>query len=76
MKNKLLNIVKAAGRGVIKSIPGGNVAIEVVNSIKGEKKHNYWSIITQALCVGAIVYAFATKLITLDDLLRLLGFGG
>lgn len=69
---KLLTFAKPVLRGAIKSIPMGNVVTEVIGNIKSKDKakpHNWYSIITQIVIVGAIVYSFATHLITLDQLI-------
>ena len=78
------NIVRPIIRGVLKSIPILNPVIEIIENFKNEaitknegleiKKHNYLSILFQLICVGAVVYAFATKQITVDDVLKLLNF--
>ena len=85
MKNK--GFLKAIFRGAIKSIPGGNVITEILGNIKVGKDnadpntksvplpHNYYSIAMQVIGTGAIIYAFATKMITLNDLLKLCGMG-
>ena len=71
---KLLTFVKPVVRGAIKSLPLGNVAVEIAGNIKANKNetakpHNWKSIVTQVIVIGAIVYAFATHLITLDQLI-------
>ena len=71
---KLFTFVKPIVRGAIKSIPGGNIITEVIGNIKANnadqaQPHNWKSIITQLVIVGAIVYSFATHLITLDQLI-------
>ncbi len=78
------NIVRPIIRGVLKSIPILNPVIEIIENFKNDavtknegleiKKHNYLSILFQLICVGAVVYAFATKQITVDDVLKLLNF--
>lgn len=78
-------ILKALFRGVVKSIPAGNVALQLVNNVKHEldnknvinkpdKPHSWISIVTQGICVAAIVYAFVTKTITVEQVLSYLGF--
>lgn len=74
---KILSFLKPIVRGVVKSIPGGNVVTEIADNIKSKKDdnantHNWWSISMQVLCVAAIVYAFVSKTITIEDLIRLL----
>lgn len=74
---KIIPILKPVIRGAIKSLPMGNVITEVIANAKdntGVKPHNWVSIGIQFLCVGAIVYAFATHAISLDELLKDLGF--
>lgn len=84
MKNKF-PILSAVFRGVVKSVPMGNVALQAINQVKHElahkdsivkpeKPHNWLSIATQVICIVAIAYAFATKAITIEQLLSLLGF--
>lgn len=82
---KKFPILSAVFRGVVKSVPMGNVAFQAVKNVKHElenkdsivskeKPHDWISVITQALCVAALVYAFATKAITIEDLLGYLGY--
>jgi len=64
-------------RGSIKTlIPPLGTVIEVVKNVitpKGEKAPHSWnSIVIQIICWGAIIYAFGTKMITLDDFLALI----
>lgn len=78
------NIVRPIIRGALKSIPILNPVIEIIENFRNEaitknegleiKKHNYLSILIQFICVGAVVYAFATKQITIEDVLKLLKF--
>lgn len=79
------NFLIPALRGVVKSLPMGNAITEVVQNVQDannkdapilskDLQHNYYSIITQILCVGAIIYAFYTHAITIDQLLNLLSF--
>jgi hypothetical protein len=81
---KLLTFVKPVIRGAIKSIPFGNTALEIGTSIKEAVQnkndinqvtptHDWKSIITQLAVVGFIVYAFATHMITLDQVFGYLG---
>ena len=81
---KLFTFLKPVLRGAIKSIPFGNVAVEIGTSIKeavqgkneldpSKPTHDWKSIITQLVALGLIVYAFATHLITLDEVLGYLG---
>lgn len=60
-------------------IPPLGTGIEIVKNLitpKGEKlPHSWTSIVIQIIGWAAIIYAFGTKMITLDDFLRLLGFG-
>jgi hypothetical protein len=74
---KVLQFLKAIFRGFLKSVPFGNVAVEIAdnvtaNSGDAEKPHHYMSIIIQVICLAAVIYAFITKQITVEDLLRLL----
>ena len=76
---KILPVLKPIIRGVVKTIPFGNTAVEIADNIKAEKDapkpHNWYSIAMQILGIGAIVYAFATKMITIQELLDMIGFG-
>ena len=72
---KILNFLKPVLRGAVKSLPGGNVITEVVDNIKAQKEdkpHNWYSITIQVLCIAAIIYAFVSKSITIEDFLRLI----
>lgn len=73
----LLNAFKPAIRGVVKSIPAGNIVVETYKNVKaikdGEAKPHTWiSIVIQALCIGGIFYAFYTKQIDVNQLLSIL----
>jgi hypothetical protein len=83
MKNK--GILAAVFRGVVKSVPMGNVALQAIKNVKHEidhkdaiekpeKPHNWMSIVTQIVCILAIGYAFYTKMITIEQLLSYFGF--
>ena len=78
---KLKSILKPVLRGAIKTIPYGNVAVEFFQNWKAENKlgeskpHNYVSMVTQILGWSALIYAFYTHVITLDQLLGYIGFG-
>jgi hypothetical protein len=80
MKKK--TIINAILRGALKTMPGVGAGIELVKNVKhelryGETKplpHNYTSITVQLVGVACIVYAFVTKLITIQDVLTLLGW--
>jgi len=74
------NIVAPVVRGALKTVPGGGIAVEVVNNYLHEKTeeapvkpHNYLSIAVQVIGIAAIVWAFYTKAITIEQLLSLLG---
>jgi hypothetical protein len=60
-------------RGTLKTIPGGNIAVEIFQNFQGEKRHNYLSISIQIIGILAIIYAFITKAISIEQLLTLLG---
>lgn len=74
-------------RGGLKTIPGIGPIVELIKNVKAERfnkdnpgaekdlPHNYWSITIQVLGIAAIIYAFVTHAITIDDLLRLIHFG-
>lgn len=70
-------------RGLLKSVPFGGIAVEAVNNIKTEfdntkqiedkpLPHNWISITVQLLALLAIVYAFVSKQITIDQFIDLL----
>ena len=87
MKKGFLKIFfKDAVRGIIKSVPFGNTITSVVDNIKHEREtkdqvdpgsipHSWISITMQVLGILAIAYAFITKMVTLEDLLKLVGLG-
>lgn len=73
-------------RGLIKSLPFGNVGYEVAENIIGEtvnqnkaddkdnaKPHSAISLICQIVVLVLIVWAFFTKQITIEDVLNMLG---
>lgn len=77
-------------RGVVKSLPGGNLIYEVGENVVGNvvneiaqvgevkprevKPHHWISILIQAIGIGLLLYAFFTKQITIKDVLDLLGY--
>ena len=78
-------ILKAIFRGIVKSVLIGNVIIEAIDNAKAkntidlttseivekvEKPHNWISIVTQLIIIAAIVYAFITKQITVEELIK------
>ncbi len=73
---------KAVFRGLIKSLPLGNVATEVIENIQNKNaviteekpltQHNWVSIGTQFIIVCVILYSFVTNKISLNDLVSLL----
>lgn len=82
---KLKEFVKPIIRGAVKTIPFGNLAVEVGTSIKESivnKKtdsskpltHDWKSMLIQVVGLAAIVYCFYTKTITIDQLLSMIGF--
>jgi len=83
-KGFLKTFFKDAIRGLVKSVPFGNTAVSIVDNIKHEretsaeinpdtKPHSWVSIAMQILGILAIGYAFVTKMVTLEDLLSLVG---
>lgn len=73
----LLNAFKPAVRGIVKSVPAGNIIVETYKNVQaiknGEAKpHNWVSIIIQSLCIVGIFYAFYTKQIDVNQLLSIL----
>jgi hypothetical protein len=76
VKKFFQKFIKPLFRGVIKSLPFGNVAIEIGDNIKKEttgepKNHNWVSITIQLLLIGAIVWALLTKQITIETFIDL-----
>ena len=74
------NILAPLFRSTIKTfIPPLGTAIEVIKNLitpKGEKApHNWTSIAIQIICWGIIIYAFGTKMITIDDALNYIQTG-
>lgn len=77
-------VLKPIVRGALKSIPIVNPIIEIITNISNEVKgtvptvngepvkHNYLSILVQIVCVACIVWAFYSKTITIEDLVKLL----
>lgn len=77
-------------RGVVKSLPGGNLLYEVGENVVGNvvneiakskeikprdiKPHNWVSMAVQFICISLILYAFFTHQITIKDVLHLLGY--
>jgi hypothetical protein len=66
-------------RGTIKSLPGGNFVYELAENIRHAKKggkeqssapHSAVSLLAQLVFLGIIIYAFATKQISIDDVMR------
>lgn len=76
-------------RGIVKSLPFGNVVYEIGENVMGEtlnqtkeseaspdkdtKPHSAISLLCQIVVLGLIVYAFVTKTITIQDVLDILG---
>lgn len=70
-------IISPLLRGVIKQVPivGTPIAEIMTNAIQPDgtpKKHNWFSIGVQVVIALATLYAFYTKAITLDDLVKFL----
>lgn len=77
-------------RGIVKSLPGGNLLYEVGENVVGNvvneiaktkelipreiKPHNWISILIQAVGIGLLLYAFFTKQISIQEVLNLLNF--
>ncbi len=84
MKRK--GFLKAALRGALKSLPFGNVVDEIIQNTKAnieseileggietvKEPHNWVSITTQFIIIAAIVYAFITKQIDIETLVKFL----
>lgn len=81
-KKNILRFIVPIVRGAVKTVfPPAATAIEIGKNIieakkEGEKKlpHNWTSIVTQVIGWGVIIYAFATKLITVEQVLKFIGF--
>jgi hypothetical protein len=70
-------IFRPVFRAGVKLLPGGGALVELVQNLfaefrKTEKQHSYLSIVIQVVGISAIIYAFITKQITIDQLLQLL----
>lgn len=72
-------VVAPLVRGTVKSLPGGSLMFEVINSIKhvkdpakagDQRPHSPISILAQVVFLAVIVYAFYTKQITIDDVMN------
>ncbi len=77
---KILNGIfnNPLSRGIIKSLPFGNVAYEIGENIsnskdENSKSHSAISLAAQIIFLGLIVYAFFTKQITIEDVLNYVG---
>ena len=77
------NYLAPVFRGAIQTLPGGGVAVQALRNIshevnvakEGEQPpHSYISIVIQVIGLAAIIYAFIAKIITIDELLSLIGF--
>jgi xanthine/uracil permease len=70
------NILAPIVRGAVKTIPGGGIAVELIQNIgkeNQEKKPHHWlSITIQILGIAAIIYAFLTKAITVEAFIELI----
>lgn len=84
MKRK--GFFRAALRGLLKSLPLGNVADEIIQNTKAnieseilengtqsvKQPHDWISITVQFIGIAAIIYAFLSKQITIDQFIDLL----
>ena len=76
------NILIPVIRGAAKSVPLVGTGLEIAQNIAASKEgaapedlpHDWKSILFQIISVGAIIYAFATHAITIDQLLKFLNF--
>ena len=82
---KVFVFLKPILRGAIKSLPFGNAVIEIGESIKETVEnnnndlakpltHNWLSITVQIIGLVVIIYAFAIKAITIEQVLEFIGF--
>jgi len=81
-------VIFPIGRGIIKAFPGGAIAVEIAQNLTAPKTetviqgeatatpapHKWLSIAFQLISLAAVVYAFITKSITIDELLHYLNF--
>lgn len=71
------NVIKPLIRGVVKSLPLGNVAIEVADNVSAQQaenreiSHSWVSIVIQLICICILLYSFFTKQINSDDFINL-----
>ena len=78
MKNKffskLKNFISPIVRGTIKTVPLGNVAIEIIDAVKERNKdiEKVISISVQILGICGILYALVTKQIDIEKYIDLL----
>ncbi len=83
LKRIILGIFKSPlTRGIIKSLPFGNIVYEVGNNISHSlneekrdtsKPHSAISILAQIVFLSLIVYAFYTKQISIETILQMIG---
>ena len=73
-KGFLKKFIAPVFRGALKSVPFGNVALEIADEFKA-KEHNtekYISVIVQIAGISLIIYAFASGKIDINNALDLL----
>lgn len=74
---RILEFIPRILKGAFESIPVVGPIINAAENISAEfkgkeKKHDYVRVIVGAVCMIGVVYAFLTKMITVEDLIDLL----
>jgi len=76
-------LIKAFGRGVIKTLPLGSAVVETAQNLKASKEnatnisntklpHSWVSIVSQILVWGVLAYAFYHGTISVDQIINYL----
>lgn len=73
MKFILKKIIPSIFRGIVKSVPFGN---ELLPEKEKEKTEQVVELIVKLICVGAIIYAYFQKEITIFDFIKLIDGSG
>lgn len=76
--NIFKKIILPVLRGAVKVVPFGNAVVEIAQNVSASANeetppHTSASIIAQVISWAAIIWAFYTHTITLDQLLKYLG---
>lgn len=64
-------------KGAVRSLPLGNALVDGIENVSlkkedGTRPHSWIAIAAEIAFVGLVIYAFITKMITVDDLLKYL----